>query len=109
MDGCDNLPRPAVLVSAGVDYLTATCKRTSDNEAFKLLGEQLLQQQKDRGHEVMLWKASQYHGERVEGIIRGVRYDTHIIRLSSDFAHDHWRSVYDLSTNVTRIDCENDL
>jgi len=106
MDGCDTLPRPAVLVSAGVDYLTATCYRTSGNEPFKLLGERLVAEQADIGHEVLSWKASQYHGVRTEGIIRGVRFDTHIIRLSSELAHDNWKEVYDLATNVTRIDCE---
>lgn len=97
---------PHKLISAGVDYLTATAYRGSRSDPFVALGHRLLEQQAAIGHEVRTWKGSQYHGTLTEGVVRGVRHDTHIIRLSSEMAHAHWREVAELATNITRIDCE---
>jgi DNA relaxase NicK len=36
----------------------------------------------------------------------GLRHDTHIIQLSSDAAHEHWKEVAELATNITRVDLE---
>lgn len=94
------------LVSAGVDYITATAPRTSQSEEFYALGESLIQAQARQGHEVRSWKASSYHGLQTDGVIRGVRADGHIIRLSSEVAFEHWRAVYALARNITRIDCQ---
>lgn len=106
MDGCETLPRPATLLSAGVDWLTATAHRLPANEPFRVLGDKLIAEQHGIGHEVKTWKAGGYHGLQSEGIIRGVRHDTHIIKLSSDMAHDHWREVAALASNVSRLDVE---
>lgn len=100
------LPRPATLVSAGVDWLTATAYRTSNNDPFDLLGRELVERQAALGHEVKTHKAGGYHGLQTEGVSRGVRHDTYIIRLSSDVAHDNWRDVAALATNISRCDVE---
>jgi Replication initiation factor len=97
---------PHKLISAGVDYLTATAYRGSKSDPFEALGHRLIEAQARIGHEVRTWKGSQYHGTLTDGVIRGVRHDTHIIRLSSDMAHEHWQDVVALANNITRIDCE---
>lgn len=106
MDRCETLPVPYALTSAGVDYLTATAYRTSKHEPFDELGRELLREQERAGHEVKTWRSSGYHGLQSEGVIRGLRYDTHIIKLSSDMAHSHWREVAALASNVSRLDVE---
>lgn len=106
MDGCEIVPLPARLVSSGVDWLTATAYRSSDNERFDALGKELVERQAALGHEVKTHKAGGYHGLQTEGVSRGVRHDTFIIRLSSDVAHDSWREVAALATNISRCDVE---
>lgn len=97
---------PLSLVSAGVDYITATVPRTSKHERFHELGRALVEKQAQIGHEVRTWRASSYHGQQTDGVVRGLRHDTHIIRLSSEMAHEHWFEVYELANNITRLDCE---
>ena len=106
MDGQGTLPHPATLISAGVDWLTATAYRTSGNDSFDMLGRELVERQAALGHEVKTHKAGGYHGLQTEGVSRGVRHDTYIIRLSSDVAHDNWRAVAALATNISRCDVE---
>jgi hypothetical protein len=97
---------PFELDSAGVDWLTATAYRTSGHDDFQSLGSELIERQARIGHAVRPWKSQGYHGLASEGIIAGVRYDTWIVKLSSEMAREHWRAVAEASTNVTRLDLQ---
>lgn len=106
MERCETEPFKHTLVSAGVDYLTATAYRHSQHDNFDALGRALVEMRAKLGHEVKTWKSGGYHGLITDGVIRGVRHDTHIIKLSSDVAHDEWKQVAELATNISRLDVE---
>lgn len=99
-------PAVQTLQSVGVDYITATAYRTRDRERFHDLGMHLIEQSARLGNELCNYKANGYHGHKCGGVVRGIRHDTHIIRLSSDDAREHWREVYAEATNISRIDLQ---
>ena len=99
-------PAISTLESVGVDYITATAYRPGPGHTFKELGSHLIGQSALSGNDVRPFKASDYRGYQSGGVCVGTRHDTHIIRLSSDEARDHWREVYKLATNVSRIDLQ---
>jgi len=94
------------LTSSGVDWLTATAYRTRKHESFYALGKHLLEIEAGHGNDINNWKAHGYHGLRSAGVRVGLRYDSFIVQLSDDAAHDHWREVSDAATNITRLDLE---
>lgn len=100
------IPSFDALESVGVDYLTATAYRTGDGHPFRDFGQHLLEQSALAGNEVRPYRERDYRGYQAGGVICGTRADTHLIRLSSDEARDHWREVYRRSTNVSRIDLQ---
>lgn len=98
--------RPHKIVSVGIDWLTATAYRTREHEGFQELGSKLLSDVKQQGNDERLWKARGYHGKHCAGVRCGIRADTHLIQLSGDDAHEHWKEVAQLSTNISRLDVE---
>lgn len=102
----DTLPAPASVLNSGVDWLTATAYRVPSREPFHALAEDLISQSAGYGNEVSTWRAGGYHGRASSGIMYGVRHDTHIIKLSSDVAREHWKDVTELASNVSRIDLQ---
>lgn len=94
------------VVSVGVDWLTATAYRTRNHEQFHELGKSLLQAARERGNDVLPWKAQGYRGTKAGGVRQALRYDTHIIQLSSDDARESWRDVAALASNVSRLDLQ---
>jgi DNA relaxase NicK len=101
-----SLPLISNLESVGVDYFTATAYRTGIGHSFKDLGYHLIEQSTSIGNDVCTYRARDYIGYQSGGVCVGTRSDTHIIRLSSDEAREHWREVYQLATNVSRIDLQ---
>jgi len=99
-------PALSTLESVGVDYFTATAYRPGPGHDFRELGTHLIAQSALLGNDVRPFKASDYRGYQSGGVCAGTRHDTHIIRLSSDDAREHWREVYKLATNVSRIDLQ---
>src|SRR5205085_10822933 len=102
----DVLETPHAIVSAGVDWLTCTLKRERDDKHLWSVGERLLNEDEDRGNEVLLWKREGYEGWATSGVRIGKRQDTYCLSLSSDMARDHWREAYAESTNVSRLDLQ---
>lgn len=100
------LPAIDALESVGVDYLTATAYRNGDGRSFRDLGQHLLEQSALAGNDLRPYRERDYRGYQAGGVICGTRYDTHLIRLSSDEARDNWKEVYRRSTNVSRVDLQ---
>lgn len=94
------------VVSAGVDWLTATAYRTRANEPFYELGKDIIADAARLGNDVSNWKAQGYHGLRCAGARVGLRHDTFIVQLSSDDARERWSDVAALASNVSRVDLQ---
>lgn len=106
MVATQGLEVPHRIISAGVDWLTATAYRTSGNEPFRELAKQILEDEARAGNEVRAFASQGYRGEQCGGARFGVRHDTWLLQLSSDVSHARWREVYALATNISRIDVE---
>lgn len=92
------------VVEAGVDWLTVTA---SDADGRLGLGVSARRQARtitQSGNEVLPWSFSGYQGFRTRGLQWGERYDSTIVRASSDVARWHWWEFLQLSERVTRCD-----
>jgi hypothetical protein len=99
-------PDTFTLESAGIDWLTATCYRTSGRVAFDALGKDLIAEQARHGLELRTWKSGGYHGQVCGGVMFGARHDTWICKLSSDVARERWQDLRAEATNITRADVQ---
>jgi DNA relaxase NicK len=99
-------PDTFTLESAGIDWLTATCYRTSGRVAFDALGKDLIAEQARHGLELRTWKSGGYHGQVCGGVMFGARHDTWICKLSSDVERERWQDLRAEATNITRADVQ---
>jgi len=93
-------------VSAGIDWLTTTA---TDNLTAKLLlreAEKITREESDRGFFPKPWRQSGYAGVSCGRVQHGERYDSAIVRLSSDLADLEWWRVYQITERATRIDVQ---
>lgn len=102
----DVLQQPHALTSAGCDWLTATARRVAANEPFHELGMMLLEEEAESGNDIRQWKWMGYHGRATNSLRVGVRRDSWLLSLSSEVARSHWREVYALADNVSRLDVQ---
>jgi Replication initiation factor len=100
-------PRRGVsLVSAGIDWLTATAP-PKDAGALLLKSARLIGLERQRtGFRVKAAQAGGYRGWRCEGLFAGWRADSVMVVLSGSVAHDHGWYVAGVAPRVTRLDTE---
>jgi len=93
-----------VLVSVGVDWLTATAKEQTEVDAMRALGSRLLWNQAESGFKVEPWGSHGFVGCRAGEAISAKRGHEHYLRVSGWLAATQWRRVYEVANNITRVD-----
>lgn len=96
----------AVLVSAGVDWLTCTARDPARSENLRAVAWQLLYEQAGLGSDLKPWSWMGYGGYICGPIAMGERHDGCYCRLSGRCAHDNWRRCAVWADNVSRIDLQ---
>ena len=91
---------------AGIDWLTVTCEAGETQEQFDDTGYRLLQWERSEGNECKPWRFAGFEGLFCGGAALGKRDSLSVMRLSSVLAHQHWKRVYELATNCSRIDVQ---
>lgn len=100
------LAQPYAIVSAGVDWLTATAYRRREFEPFHALARAMQEQEAAQGNDVRPFNSQGYRGWHSGGARFGVRADTWLCQLSADVAHARWKEIASLASNVSRLDVE---
>lgn len=95
-----------VLVSLGVDYITATAKDRDAAVALHAVGSSLFRVQRDFGNNARAWGMHGFSGFACGSVQVGTRDDEVCVRLSSDSAQRSWRDVVQAAQNVSRIDLQ---
>lgn len=95
-----------VLVSLGVDYVTATALETSDYQPLHSRASSMFHHQAQIGNQPKPWGMSGFKGWSCGSVAIGRRQDETIVRLSSDAAALGWRGVVQLASNVSRLDLQ---
>jgi hypothetical protein len=95
-----------VLITIGVDYLTATAIEPRGWEPMHAAATTLFRTQADEGNEPKPWGMSGFKGWRCGSVEVGKRDDETIVRLSSDSAYRAWRTVVQHANNISRIDLQ---
>jgi hypothetical protein len=97
---------PAEILSAGVDWITATSKTGGSKPHMEELAIHCFQRALDAGEEVKPSKILGYTGYASKHIFHGERQGGAIMRVSGAAAKDLWRSVSEVSDNVSRLDLQ---
>jgi Replication initiation factor len=97
---------PHKVVSVGVDWLTCTQFRATDDCPLKAEIERVIYKERELGNDDLKWRGQGYYGHRSGGAAVGVREDTYLAILTSDCARKNWRSVGLWATNCSRIDVQ---
>jgi DNA relaxase NicK len=94
------------VISAGVDYFTATAQHP---DAVTMLSAKLfplLHAEQQRGNDPERWAMSGYEGISCGQAQLGSRADGAIARLSGGLADENWYALSEVAENVTRIDAQ---
>lgn len=94
------------LYECGVDYITATATRSRRERTLRELGEELVCSEAQCGNEVRKWSGLGYHGKYAGSASFGVGAQGVMVRASSGVALEHWRTLAQWATNVTRLDVQ---
>lgn len=94
------------LVSAGVDWITLTCKPGDTQSEFEEMAHALMNVQAQFGNKVKPWSMSGFNGLSCGSVGFGAREDLSLLRLSADVASNDWRRGYRLATHCSRIDLQ---
>lgn len=97
---------PYEVVDTGVDWITCTVLREMEDTRLRTRAFDLLETEESAGNICTAWKHRGYKGYQAGGVRVGVRHDSWIVQLSAEVARDHWREVWNFSTNVTRLDTQ---
>lgn len=102
------VPKPGstLVLSTGIDYLTATQRPGPSTDLLKVLADRWIMARSSEGYQVKPWHWMGYDGECTDGISCGSRPDGWIIRLSGRVATTHGYQVLRLSRQVSRIDLQ---
>jgi DNA relaxase NicK len=100
MPQTDHLP----VISAGVDWLTATASTKNHRFLLSTYAQQLLDKEAAKANDRAPWAWLGYQGERCGQVTFGEREDTAIIRLSGDAASASTATALTIVDNVSRID-----
>ena len=97
---------PAKVVSAGIDWVTATCRRGNHGTLLTVLAKRWRDIHESEGHRVKPWEWQGYRGHSMDSISSGTRDDGTIIRLSGDLARQRAPQLLALVDNVSRLDVQ---
>ena len=102
----DELVYKPTLVHTGCDWITVTTHGGKASTNLFEAGQFLLREAITLGNQKKPWSMSGFHGYKAGCAQVGTRDKEVMIRLSSDFAHQYWREVYDDADNCTRFDVQ---
>jgi hypothetical protein len=97
---------PAEILSAGVDWITGTAKTGGNRPHMDELATHCLQRSMDAGDKVEVSSMLGYKGYKTKHLFYGERHGGSIMRVSGAQANDLWRSVSEVSDNVSRLDLQ---
>jgi len=94
------------LVHCGVDWIRVTAMGGRKSENLYEAANVLPREATVRGNDRKPWSMAGFNGYKCGGVQCGNRQDEVIVRLSSDFAHEFWKEIYDDADHCTRLDCQ---
>lgn len=97
---------PIEILEVGIDYITATSHSSSSLSGLGAFGNFLVGEAVRRGSKKRASRTLGYTCVHADGVSCGRRDDGTFVRLSGATAAEHWLQVYDLSSNVTRLDLQ---
>lgn len=101
----------ATVIEDAVDWITATAMYEKEDcavsgERCAGLASTLLQTEEAKGNRMRTWYMMGFSGLACGQVQAGISGRGFLFRLSGEVAAAHWREVYALSTNVSRLDCQ---
>jgi len=97
---------PAKVISAGVDWITATTRKGTHRSLVGILARRWRDQHESEGNTVKPWEWQGYRGHTMDSLSVGDREDGTIVRLSGDLARQRAPQLLTLCDNVSRIDVQ---
>lgn len=94
-------------VTAGVDYITLTCKSVDGYDRLSEIAARLLRTELDQGERLSSWRFMNFDGRTAGSVQAGTDGATFLLRLSGVTAFHHWQEVLPLATNVSRLDLQS--
>lgn len=94
-------------VTAGVDYITLTCKSNDGYDRLADAAARLLRSELDRGEKLSSWRFQNFDGRTAGSVQAGSDGPTFLLRLSGVLAYRHWKEVLPFATNVSRLDLQS--
>jgi hypothetical protein len=94
------------LVHCGCDWITVTTQGGIQSSHLFEAGQFLIREAVTQGNQKKPWSMSGFHGYKAGCAQVGTREKEVMVRLSSDFAHQYWKEVYDDADNCTRFDVQ---
>jgi hypothetical protein len=96
----------STVVSAGIDWLTATSRKGTHGTLLATLANRWRDQHEAQGNQVKVWRWEGYDGHTMDSLSVGTRPDGTIVRLSGDLAQQRAQQCLALADNVSRIDVQ---
>ena len=106
MQSATQLTLPCEVISAGVDWITATARTGGSRPDMEALATHELRRAVDAGEEAEPASRLGYKGYAVRGFFFGERHGSAMIQASGPAAHNVWRAVASVADNVSRVDLE---
>lgn len=99
------------VIENAVDWITATALYQKEDcavsgERCATLASRLLLQEEQKKNRMRTWSMMGFKGFACGQVQCGIGGQGYLFRLSGEVAATHWREVYALSTNVSRVDCQ---
>jgi len=94
------------VVSAGIDWITITQRPGDEMDQLRSIALAIADSEHHMGMFGRPWSASGYEGFGVGHMEYGERHDGCILQLHSHLSHAHWKRVFELARNVSRLDVE---
>ena len=98
-----------MLIESGVDWLTATCLPMENRGRFRDCAYDILSAEMEAGNFGKPWRWRDYEGVTCGQVDIGERYDSAIVRLRGRVAAKNWRDVFNLSTQISRVDFQSTI
>lgn len=99
----------STIVSTGIDWLTASARRSERWKELRELGYQIVESEAALGNDTRRLHAQGYVGWSSGGASYGVRGDGAFLQMRSDVARERWHEAMPFASNVSRIDVQHTL
>jgi DNA relaxase NicK len=94
----------AISFDSSVDYLTATTSEQKANDFVEHYTSALLSEERRCGNDISHWFLADYSGLSCGSVQFGTNGNSRLVRLSGQAAREHWRTIAEVASNVSRID-----